>query len=290
MRPTEELGDRVWGIACLSVASARKLPDHRAELDTQIWMGSVVRVFKSNTNHLWYFVQTTEGYAAWLEKGSFVRCPTEQVEAWTNSSLLLVTAFEDTILRQPQADAEPVSDVVVADRVKKVSTQGDWVQVELPDGRTGYLLAKSVQNYREWKSHRQPTAENIERTGRRLMGRPYLWGGASPKGLDCSGFTKLVFFLNGIELPHNAGLQSQQGTPVPLEDGLAQLKKGDLLFFGRAARGDQPERVLHVGIYLGDKLFLHASERVQINSLDPDSPLSDDHRIRTLLRARRVLN
>jgi gamma-D-glutamyl-L-lysine dipeptidyl-peptidase len=283
------LGDRTWGIACLSVASARRQPDHKAELDTQVWMGGVVQVLKRGTNNLWYFVQTADGYSAWLEKGTFVRCTQEEVQAWTNSPLLIVTAFEDVILEQPQAGAEPVSDVVVADVVKKLAPQGDWVQVALPDGRTGFLPTQSVADYRQWRSQREPTADNIERTGRRFMGRPYLWGGDSPKGLDCSGFTKLVFFLNGIELHHNASLQSRQGVPVPLDQDLSQLRKGDLLFFGRPARGEQAERIFHVGIYLGQKLFLHASERVRISSLDPNSPIRDEHRIRTLLRAQRVI-
>ncbi len=283
------LGDTTWGISCLSVASARRLPDHKAELDTQIWMGGVVQVLKRGTNSLWFFVQTADGYSAWLEKGTFVRCTHEEAAAWTNSTLLLVTALEDIILAQPRANAEPVSDVVVADLVKELGRRGEWVQVELPDGRTGFLRASSVEDYRQWASRREPTPDNIERTGRRLMGRPYLWGGSSPKGLDCSGLTKLVFFLNGIELHHNAGLQSQQGTAVPLDQDLSQLRKGDLLFFGRPGRGGKPEQIFHVGIYLGNKLFLHSSERVQINSLDPASPIRDERRIRTLLRVRRVI-
>jgi cell wall-associated NlpC family hydrolase len=76
---------------------------------------------------------------------------------------------------------------------------------------------------------------------------------------------------------------------VPLDPDLRQLQKGDLLFFGRPARRSQPERVVHVGIYLGNKLFIHSSGRVHISSLDPQSPLRDEVRIRTLLRARRLL-
>ena len=284
-----DLGDRTWGIACLSVASARRLPDHKSELDTQVWMGGVVQVLRSNTNNLWYFVQTADGYSAWLERGTFVRCTRDEVVAWTNSPLMIVTTFEDIILERPEAEAQPISDVVVADLVKPLTRQGDWVQVELPDGRAGFLPAKSVQDYREWSSRRQPTADNIERTARSFMGRPYLWGGDSPKGFDCSGFTRLVFFLNGIGLHHNAAQQSHQGIPVPLDHGLSQVRKGDLLFFGRPAQDRQPERIFHVGIYLGDKLFIQASERVQISSLDPASPIRDEHRIRTLLSARRII-
>jgi len=116
-----------------------------------------------------------------------------------------------------------------------------------------------------------------------------LWGGNSPNGLDCSGFTKVVFCLNGIDLLRDSREQASQGVAVPLDGDLSQLKKGDLLFFGRRARGGGPQRVTHVGIYLGDKLFIHSSGRVQIASLDPASPIRDESRIRSLMWARRVL-
>ena len=77
---------------------------------------------------------------------------------------------------------------------------------------------------------------------------------------------------------------------MPLDADLSQLRKGDLLFFGRRARRGQPERVTHVGIYLGEKLFIQSSQRVRISSLDPQSPLREEYRIRSLLAARRVLN
>jgi cell wall-associated NlpC family hydrolase len=70
---------------------------------------------------------------------------------------------------------------------------------------------------------------------------------------------------------------------------LSRIQKGDLLFFGRRPRRGGPERIFHVGIYLGDKLFIHSSDWVHISSLDPDSPIRDENGIRTLLRARRVL-
>lgn len=287
--PDAVLGERVWGIGCLSVSSGREQPEHKAEMGTQLLMGGVVRVLAPNTNGLWYLVETADGYPAWLERGTFVRCTLDQVREWTNSSLLIVTAFESIIREAPGSDAQAVTDVVTADLVRRTAEAGDWYRVELPDQRAGFLPKSAAEDYRTWLSKRQPTAAHIERTARSFLGRPYLWGGNSPKGFDCSGFTKTVFYLNGIDLGRNAGHQARQGTPVPLDPEFSQLKPGDLLFFGRPARGNRPERIHHVAIYLGEKRFIHSSERVQVNSLDPNSPIRDELRIRTLLRARRVL-
>jgi cell wall-associated NlpC family hydrolase len=99
----------------------------------------------------------------------------------------------------------------------------------------------------------------------------------------------LVFFLNGIELDRNASHQAQQGVTVPLDAEFSHVRKGDLLFFGAPARAGRSERITHVGIYLGDKLFIHSSEMVRINSLDSNSPIADARRIRTLIHAKRVL-
>jgi gamma-D-glutamyl-L-lysine dipeptidyl-peptidase len=197
--------------------------------------------------------------------------------------------MEDCILERPEPGAQPVSDVVLCNLVRKTGEEGEWYKVELPDQRTGYLPKTSAQDYASWKQARRPTAENIERTARRFMGRPYFWGARSPKGVDCSGFTGLVFYVNGIDLLRDSSQQAKQGTEVPLDGDLSHLRKGDLLFFGPRARRGKPERVVHAGIYLGDKLFIHSSERVHISSLDPQSPLRDENRIRTLLHARRIL-
>jgi cell wall-associated NlpC family hydrolase len=202
---------------------------------------------------------------------------------------LIVTALEERILQRPSSDAPPVSDVVQCDLVKRMGAEGEWFKVALPDGRAGYLPTSAAADYGRWQKDRRPTPGNIEQTARSFMGRPYFWGCNSVRGLDCSGFTKLVYYLNGIELSRNAAQQCRQGAEVPLDDGLKNLKKGDLLFFGRPDRRTGGERITHVGIYLQDKLFIQSSVMVHVSSLDPASPLSDRRRIRTLLHARRVL-
>lgn len=90
---------------------------------------------------------------------------------------------------------------------------------------------------------------------------PYLWGGRTRYGLDCSGFTQTVFHQKGIELMRDASQQVKQGKKVEFED----LKKGDLVFFASEKTGN----VTHVGIYIGDKGIIHAHGRVRIDELRP---------------------
>jgi gamma-D-glutamyl-L-lysine dipeptidyl-peptidase len=285
--PEQRLGEKTWGIATLSVASGREEPDHKAELGTQILMGRIVRVWKG-TRH-WFYVQSLDGYLSWIEKGSFIPCTRKEADAWTNAPLLIVTSYEERVLEKPRSDSESVSDVVMGDLVKRTAERKDWFSVELPDGRAGFLPKNAAQDYKTWTRTRRPTAENIEKTARQFLGRPYLWGGNSPKGLDCSGFCKLTFLMNGIELNRNASEQVRQGTDVPLDANFSKLKKGDLLFFGWTRSTDSPEWITHVAIYLGNKSFIQSAERVKISSLDPAAPNYDAYHARSLLYARRIL-
>lgn len=285
--PSPDLGDATWGLASVSVTSGREQPQNMAEMGTQVLMGHPVRVWKRAGG--WYLAQSADRYVCWLPQGTIRRCTRAELDAWNASALLIVTAFEGDIRERPSANALPVVDVVLGCLVKQIGTEGDWFKVELPDGQTGYLPKNAAEDHAVWKSNRRPTPENIERTARSLMGRPYLWGANTPRGLDCSGFTKLVFFLNGVDLDRNASHQRQQGVEVPLDSDFSRLRKGDLLFFGARAGGSRPERITHTGIYLGDKLFIHSSDRVHISSLDPNSPHRDARRIRSLLCARRIL-
>lgn len=285
--PDATLGETNWGITTLSVANGREGTAHTAELGTQSLMGEVVRVLKRQGR--WLYVQSSDQYLSWMESGSLKLCTQPDADEWRQSQLLIITELDGIIREAPEADAPPISDVVIGCRVKQIGETGDWFKVELPDGRCGYLPKTSGTDYAAWKQSRRPTPENIERVGRQFIGRPYLWGANTPRGLDCSGFTKLTFLLNGIELHRNASQQARQGIEVLLDRDLSQLKKGDLLFFGFEERGERPGRISHVGIYLGNQLFIQSSQRVRISSLDPESPIADQARIRGLIKARRVL-
>ncbi|MEJ2617501.1 MAG: C40 family peptidase, partial [Ignavibacteriaceae bacterium] len=108
--------------------------------------------------------------------------------------------------------------------------------------------------------------------------------------MDCSGFTKTVFFLNGIVLPRDASQQVNIGEPINTKDKLESLEPGDLLFFGRKASDTTNQKITHVAIYIGDGDFINASGKVRIDSFSKDKPNYSAYRDDSFVCAKRVLN
>ena len=112
----------------------------------------------------------------------------------------------------------------------------------------------------------------------------------SSKGLDCSGYTKTVHWLHGIIIPRDASQQVLYGVEVDSEGNFDNVQKGDLVFFGTKATKENPkERVVHVGFYIGNKEFIHASDYIRINSFDPESDIYDAHNTKRYLRSMRYI-
>ncbi len=141
----------------------------------------------------------------------------------------------------------------------------------------------------EWLKGINLSAESLINAAYSLNGTPYLWGGTSSKGVDCSGFIKTITFLHGLILQRDASQQVHTGIPVDISAGYDNLQPGDLLFFGEKATADKNERIIHVGLYVGDKTFIHSINNVHTGSFDPESDLYDDYNTKRFLRATRIL-
>lgn len=287
--PDRALADTPFGIVKVSVGNVRSNPAHSAELATQVMMGMVVKVLKKQGD--WYYVQGPDQYLGWLEGAAMHLAKQDGVDAWVNGPRVIMTAYFGVVRAKADTTSLPVSDAVPGVLFKNDGAKGKWQAVETPDGRKGFIPRALVADYAKWKTTRNLTANNVETTAKRFIGVPYLWGGTSPKGMDCSGFTKTVFRLNGMELNRDANQQATMGFDVPVADDYAHLKKGDLLFFGRKATAEQPERITHVGIWLEGKQIIHTpgGSGVRIDSFDPAATNYNDGLVKTLVRARRVI-
>ena len=282
--PDPALGPQHFAAVTVSVATMKTKPSHASELGNQLIMGMPVKVLKREGG--WYLAQSLDDrYLGWMEPDHLALMTREALDAFQAAPRLVATALFTIVREAPAADAGAVSDLVMGDILLGGEARGGWAAAQLPDGRKGYVEAAAVSDFAAWKKSRAVTPENIEKVARLFVGVPYLWGGTSPKGFDCSGFTKTVFRANGFELQRDADQQAEQGQSVTMEGDLAALRKGDLLCFG-----PRPgvSRITHIGIYLGGKQFIHCAGRVKINSFDPASPIYSDSLLKRLVKVRRV--
>ncbi len=286
--PSPKLDGMIYGVIKLSVANFRSKPDHPAELVTQSILGTPLKVYKKGEDG-YYLVQTPDGYVSWLDDDGFELMNEKEFVDWKSSEKVIYLKEYGFSYSQPDENSQTVSDLVAGNILKFENTNNEFYSVTFPDGRKAFVKKSEAVVFDDWYNSLSPTGESILKTAYRFMGIPYLWGGTSTKGMDCSGFTKTVYFLNGIILSRDASQQVNTGELIDTENGWENLQAGDLLFFGRKANGDKKERITHVAIYIGDGDFIHAAGRVKINSFNPEKPYYSDYRKSGFIRAKRIL-
>lgn len=285
--PFASLGEAVYGVVNLSAVCISTKPEFGAEMSTQALLGMPVRILDNDD---WVRIQTPDRYIGWITSGGVVPMNRVQYRAWLSAPKVIFVACYGNSYERPDVRAATVSDLVCGNVLRKLGEKGSFYRVSYPDGRQAYVRKSDAKPVEQWQNKIRLTPESILQAARSLLGVPYVWGGTSSKGVDCSGLIKVVTFMHGLILQRDASQLAQTGRPVDITQNYDRLQAGDLLFFGRAAGAGRGEQVSHVAFYLGDRRFIHSSTCVRISSLDPASPAYDAFNTGRLIKAVRFLD
>lgn len=287
MLPSEELDGKTEGVIKISVANLRSKPSHSSELVTQATLGMPVKVYKKDGG--WYYIQTPDGYLAWVDYGGITPLSEEELSGWRSSEKVIFLEPFGFSYEEPNSDSQVVSDLVAGNILEMLGEENGFYRVQYPNDKEAFVEKSKMQPYSQWVSSLEPSGKSLIQTSKSLKGLPYLWGGTSPKGVDCSGYTKTVYFLNGMILPRDASQQIKAGVEVDSTRNFENLVAGDLLFFGRKATDTTSERVIHVGMWIGDNKFIHSMGDVHISTMDTTAADFDEYNYNRYLRSKRIL-
>lgn len=279
--PDTSVVKKPWGLVSVSVCNIRTKPAHKAEMATQALMGTPVKILNKKGD--WLLVQTPDSYLGWTDD------PVEEIsdgelDKWKNSDRIIYLKYTGVI---SDSRGQVVSDIVFGVILQKTGEQKNIYNVLLPDGREGEINKADATDFRSWAASVTPDAGKMTEFARSFLGTPYLWGGTSTKGIDCSGFTKTIYYSAGLILTRDASGQYRYGTEINIEHGCDSLAPGDLLYFGRDRDGIV--RITHTGMYIGDTEFIHSSRLVRINSFDSTRVNYSKYLLDILQGARRII-
>ena len=258
----------VNGLINNSVVNLRSNPNHSAEIATQALLGTPIRILKREND--WYLVQTPNKYIAWVDAPAVVRIDQDELKNYKLTNKIVYNKQYGFSYSEPDDNSQTVSDLVIGCILPVLSEKKKFYQVQYPDKRIAWVMKDEVVDAKELFV-RKPDEKELVETAKKFMGIPYLWGGTSSKAVDCSGFTSMIYYMNGTVLQRDASQQTKYGKEITTNYEYKNLQPGDLLFFGRKALDLLSERVTHVVMYIGDTEFIHASGTngsVQVNSID----------------------
>ncbi len=289
MLPDTSVGETKYAVVNNSVANIRSQSRHSGELATQALLGMGLKVLK--IKGAFYLVQTPDAYISWVDHGGVQLMSEKDYIAWNLAPKVIFMKPWGYSYKDKSSDSRKVSDLVLGAQLIFLAKEGGFYKVAYPDGRIAFVKKSESELYNRWIKEVKPSGELIEKYALEFMGTPYLWGGTSSKGMDCSGLTKTVYLMNGFIIPRDASQQINAGKNVDPSLKFENLQKGDLMFFGKKATNSTKQRVTHVGIWLGNDKgeFIHESRQVRMSSINPDSDYYDESNTKRYLGSRRYL-
>ena len=226
----------------LSATPLRAEPSHKAEMISQLLFGETVEILEKRPP--WYLVKSkVDLYEGWVDAQQLEILP--QIPQLDEDKLFICPKMFTWLIHCLNGE-------------KQLITFGTMLTEE-----NGKLKVGNSEYYKHddlMPLHRKTTKDEIIKSAKLWLNTPYLWGGRTPLGVDCSGFVQLVFRCNGKNLPRDAWQQAEMGNHV---DFVSEAMPGDLAFFAH-----DEGKISHVGILIDNHQIIHASGKVRIDAFD----------------------
>ena len=224
-----------YGICNLSIVPLRSEASDKSELVSQVMYGELFKVLEIRSK--WSRIRLTfDSYEGWIDNKQFIIISEEDYEALKTEEPIMSSDLVDFIT----TSENHLLSICLGSNVQTATY--------LQHSFEGKALSETFPK------------EHLIETALLYLNTPYLWGGKTPFGIDCSGLTQMVYKLNGYKLKRDASQQAQQGEPLSF---IEESEPGDLAFFDNT-EGD----IIHVGIIMKDNYIIHAHGKVRIDRLD----------------------
>lgn len=235
------------------VLNMREEPSHDSKVDSQALYAEQVTVDKEENG--WMVIKTSEQYGGWVPVSAVIQ------RSAPYETSLKVSRLAAHLYGVKDTEYGPIKTLPYGTKLQELdATDPRWIKVALPDDREAYIQKGDVAA--------EPTMTHkgeLAAFSQKFLGLPYTWGGRSSFGYDCSGFVQMLYQQIGLSIPRNSRQQAadERFQTIPIE----ALEPGDLIFFGTST-----QRIVHVGLSLGEDLFIHATTRnnqpwIRISSL-----------------------
>jgi cell wall-associated NlpC family hydrolase len=230
----------MFGICNLAMIPLRFEPSDKSEIVSQVLFGEHFEILET------------------VKQWSRIKMHYDNYEGWIDSKQ--IQSISESNFNQLSVDII----VLNSDLVEYISTPDNQL-IPIPLGSSLSFINNSEINSRNFdfegtKTSGKKNKECLIKTAFMYLNAPYLWGGKTPFGIDCSGFTQMVYKLNGYKLLRDASQQSKQGEALSF---IEESEPGDLAFFD-----NEEGNIIHVGIIMDDNYIIHASGKVRIDRLD----------------------
>lgn len=237
-----------YGICNLSIVPLRVEPSDTCELVSQVLYGEIFKVLEQRKS--WSKIRLAyDTYEGWIDNKQYLEISEEDYKRIKNENHVLSSDLVEYVL----------------DQNKQLLT------ITLGASLNGLSVLKHTFDGNS-RSIKQPKAHLIK-TAFTYLNAPYLWGGKTPFGIDCSGFTQMVYKLNGYALLRDASQQATQGIALSF---IEESEPGDLAFFD-----NNEGQIIHVGIIMENNYIIHAHGKVRIDRLDHSGIYNTDKNIHT---------